>query len=354
MADSKVVVGSSGYDICALLRNDYEFTKGGSKVIDYLWETRQALIENFQISMKAIRLLMGYSIVELAEYVGVTRQTINNLETGKSKMSTMQFLSLAAVVDNYITINGDMYQAIAAILDGNGKKLVNRYDTSFSGFSLLRRWFLLFEGTGIEIMSDGGRSLDTTQVQQMVRGYKIFLDDTVLLSEKAEEFLHFWADYLIAENGKLIIPLRSIERIQEQTQDVACSQQAVKALRLLNWMQQKNLVQIRGEESDTNLRDTILSVFLKFRGTYRLCLITQDKAFAAEVLRLNETSERGGFNIAVGHINGDGKLVMYVTGNKPLSLNETTIPVAWSEIAPYGPKTVLETSEANLTSWEYL
>lgn len=65
---------------------------------------------------------MGYSIVELAEYVGVTRQTINNLETGKSKMSAMQFLSLAAVVDNYITINGDMYQAIAAILDGNGKK----------------------------------------------------------------------------------------------------------------------------------------------------------------------------------------------------------------------------------------
>lgn len=91
-------------------------------MIDYLWEARQALIENFQISMRAIRLLMGYSIVELAEYVGVTRQTINNLETGKSKMSAMQFLSLAAVVDNYITINGDMYQAIAAILDGNGKK----------------------------------------------------------------------------------------------------------------------------------------------------------------------------------------------------------------------------------------
>ena len=323
-------------------------------MIDYLWETRQAIIENFQISMKAIRLLMGYSIVELAEYVGVTRQTINNWETGKSKMSTMQFLSLAAVVDNYITINGDMYQAIAAILDGNGKKAVNRYDTSFSGFSLLRRWFLLFEGAGVEIMPDDGRSLDTVRVQQIVRGYKIFLDDTALLSEKTEEFLHFWADYLIAENEKLIIPLRSIERIQEQTQDAACSQQAVKALRLLNWMQQKGLVQIRGEESDANLRDTILSVFLKFRGTHLLCLITQDKTFAAEALRLNETGERGGFNIAVGHINDDGKLSMYTTDSEPLSLNETAIPAAWSEIAPYEPNTLLETSGENLTSWEYL
>ena len=110
-------------------------------MIDYLWEARQALIENFQISMRAIRLLMGYSIVELAEYVGVTRQTINNLETGKSKMSAMQFLSLAAVVDNYITINGDMYQAIAAILDGNGTAMTPHSAVSLysgGGFCFLK------------------------------------------------------------------------------------------------------------------------------------------------------------------------------------------------------------------------
>lgn len=328
--------------------------KGDSKVIDYLWEARQALIENFQISMKAIRFLMGYSTVELAEYVGVTRQTINNLETGKSKMSAMQFLSLAAVVDNYITINGDMYQAIVAILDGNGKKSVDRYDTSFSGFSMLRRWFLLFEGTGVEVIPNDGCSLDIAQVQQIVRGYKIFLDDTALLSEKVEEFLHFWASYLITENGKVIIPLRSIERIQERTQDAAYSQQAVKALRLLNWMQQKNLVQIRGEESDVNLHDTILSVFLKFRGTHRLCLITQDEAFAAEVLQLNKTSDRGGFNVVVGYINGDGKLAMYATVSENLSLDEPTVPAAWSEIASYEPDAPMEIGEDKLTAWEYL
>lgn len=323
-------------------------------MIDYLWEARQALIENFQISMRAIRLLMGYSIVELAEYVGVTRQTINNLETGKSKMSAMQFLSLAAVVDNYITINGDMYQAIAAILDGNGKKTANRYDTSFSGFSLLRRWFLLFEGTGAEVIENDGRSLDAAQIQKIVRGYKIFLDDTVLLSEKAEEFLCFWVDYLIAENGKLIIPLRAIERIQERTQDTTYSQQAVQALRLLNWMQQKNLMQIRGEESDANLHDTILSVFLKFRGTHRLCLITQEETFAAEVLRLNKASDRGGFNIAAGYINGDGKLVMYSASSESFSLSESVTPDTWSEIASHEPDALLETDQGNLTSWEYL
>lgn len=328
--------------------------KGGSKVIDYLWKTRQALIENFQLSMKAIRILMGYSIVELAEYVGVTRQTISNLETGKSRMSAMQFLSLAAVVDNYITLHGDMYQAIAVILDGSGKKSANHYDTSFNRSSLLRRWFLLFEGTGVAVMPDGTRSLDDAQIQQMVKGYKIFFDDTVLLSGKAEEFFRSWADCLIEENTKLIVPLRSIERIQEKTQDAACAQQAAEALRLLNWMQQKNMVQIRGEESDTNLRDTILSVFLRFRGTHRLCLITQDKAFSAEVLRLNEINEQGGFDIVAGYINEDGKLVMYAADSETPSLHETAVPAEWSEIAAYEPDARLETGKDELSSWEYL
>lgn len=297
---------------------------------------------------------MGYSIVELAEYVGVTRQTINNLETGKSKMSAVQFLSLAAVVDNYIALNGDMYQAIAAILDGNGRKSLGRYDTSFSGFSILRRWFLLFEGAEVEVTPNNRRSLDATQLQQIVRGYKVFLDDTVLLSENTTEFFHFWANYLIAENGKVIIPLRSIEQIQELTQDASCAQQAVKALRLLNWMQQKNLVQIRGEETDTNLHDTILSVFLKFRGTHRLCLITQDKSFAAEVLRLNETGDRSGFDVAAGYINNDGKLAMYTAGIGSPSLDEPSILTSWSQIVSNEPDALMEIDKDNLTAWEYL
>lgn len=77
-------------------------------MIDYLLKTHQAFIENFQISMRSIRLLMGYSIMKMAEYVGVTRQTINNLESSKSQMSIMQFLSISAVVDNYIVSNRNL------------------------------------------------------------------------------------------------------------------------------------------------------------------------------------------------------------------------------------------------------
>ena len=327
-------------------------------MIDYLWTTRQALIENFQTSMKAIRLLMGYSMAELADYVGVTRQTINNLESGKSKMSVMQFLSLAAVVDHYIAANGEMYQAIETILDGGGRKPANRFGASFSGFSLLKRWFLLFEEAGEELPPGG--ALDDFQLRQLVRGYKIFLDDTALLSDQAEAFLRFLSDDLTAENEKLILPLRCVERIQEQTQDPACSRQAVRALRLLNGMQQKGIVQIRGEAEDANHHDTILSVFLRFRGTYRLCLITQDRAFAGEVLRLNGTRDPEGFRIVVGRIAGEGRLALYGGEETETDAGSGSLPEArdgGAELAPAPPEAAEDNGqdgENGLSAWEYL
>lgn len=283
-------------------------------MLDVLLETRQMIIENFQISMRALRLLMGYTIAELAECVGVTRQTINNLETRKSKMSTVQFLALAAVVDNYISLNKEMYQAIEAILDGNGKKMSDDYETSFSRFSLLRRWFLLFDGDlsgGITVSQGDVFSPNGEKIKKLVRGYKIFLDDTVLCQKQSETFFVLLGEQLVHENEKLIIPFRAIQRIQEQVQNTAKSQNAVQGLKLINWLQQKKVAEIRGEESDSNLRDTILSVFAKFRSSHRLCLITQDGYFAQEVLRLNQSKERRGFDVIAGYLNDSGNLALY-------------------------------------------
>lgn len=267
----------------------------------------------------------------------------------------MQFLSLAAVVDNYIAMNDDKYQSIAMILDSNSKKSVDTYDTSFSGFSLLRRWFQLFERAGNDLVFDNGVSLDDFQMRQLAQEYKIFLDATALLAEDAETFFRGYTDCLAAENASFIVPLRSVEYIQEQVQDTLRGQEAVRALRLLNWMQRKNVVQIYGEDGDANQYDTIISVFLKVRGKYRLCLLTQDESFAAEVLRLNETSDRGGFTIVVGHIGDDGRLAIYMADGTLAALDESAIPASLEEgVSEDAPDALLEIDESNLTSWEYL
>lgn len=329
---------------------------------DFLSDSRQAMIENFQISLRAIRTLMGYSASELAEFVGVTRQTINNLETGKGKMSPTQYIAIAAVIDNYISSNGEMFTAIEKIIDSNGKKRTENYDSSFSNFSLLKRWFACFDDTShidLTFLSFGSPEEYSSLLQKIANRYKIFIDADVLMASYSAEFVKTLSSHIIAENAKIIIPLRVVEQIQQMLQDISFSEQAVKALKLINLLQRQNAIQFRGEESDTNIHDTILSVFAKFRSLYRLCLITQDESFAEEILRLNENSEKQGFDILVGYINSDGILSFYLKQND--SSIETDFE--YSDISDNQDEVVheqnesLETTienETNLTGWEQL
>lgn len=281
-------------------------------MIDFLSEIRREMIENFQISLRAIRLLMGYSAVELASYVGVTRQTINNLETGKAKMSPMQFISLAAVVDHYAASNGEMFQAIIAIIDGNYRKANRSYDSSFSSFSLLRRWFATFDSTDdLNMMVSGGKIADSDMVmQRLVGNYKIFLDANVLLLENAEAFITCLGKQLSSENAQVILPLRAVEQLQDLIQESKVSERAVKALRLVSLLQRNSLIQLRGEDGDDTPHKTLLSVFAKFRSMHRLCLLTQDSSFAGEILSLNLTDVQG-FDILAGYVDEEGHIVLY-------------------------------------------
>ena len=291
-------------------------------MIDFLSESRRTMIDNFQISLKAIRTLMGYSGSELADFIGVTRQTKNNLETGQAKMSPSQSIAIAAVVDNYILSNGKMFNAIEMIIDGNGNKQDEKYDTSFSNLSLLKRWFAYFndgEDLNTLSMSYGSTEEYGSLLQKMVARYKIFVDADVLLTPNSSNFLNMLADFLVAENARIIIPIRVIEQIQEMMQDINVSGKAVRALKLLNSLQGKDVVQLRGEESDTNIHDTIISVFAKFRSLHRLCLVTQNESFADEVNRLNENSENQGFDILVGYVDESGKLALYQKQGELLS-----------------------------------
>jgi Predicted transcriptional regulators len=283
-------------------------------MIDFLSESRQVMIDNFQISLRAIRTLMGYTASELADYVGVTRQTINNLETGKAKMSPMQFISIAAVVDNYIHSNGEMFNAIETIIDGNGRKQNEKYDTSFTNLSLIKRWFACFNDSVEFDKTFVGVSNSEeyySMLQRLANRYKIFVDADVLMMPNADKFISSLTECLIAENAKLIIPLKVVEQIQGSLQDVTVSEKAVKALKLINMLQRKNVAQLRGEEGDSNTHDTILSVFAKFRSLNHLCLITQDDFFAKEIKRLVDNSENQGFDILVGYVNDDGMLALH-------------------------------------------
>ena len=97
-----------------------------------LW-TREK-VDTFQSNMKMIRLTMQMSERELGDLVGVTKQTINNMETKRTPLKAYQYIAFTQVI-NYIVdneperiismdhlkmlLNGDI------VLDVNGDKFID-------------------------------------------------------------------------------------------------------------------------------------------------------------------------------------------------------------------------------------
>lgn len=271
---------------------------------------RQLMIENLQDSLRLVRHLMEFGVEEFAEAIGVTRQTVNNLETKKTKMSATQYIAIAALVDNYFAQNERMLPALKAILDSDGKDYGEEYETAFRGDSLLRRWFEDFidfaddeelTDNDFEDFSDDNEN----PLWDLAQDYKIFIDAELLKTAAADDFVFDLMAALDFAEGKAVIPLRSIEQLKAET----TPEEFDKATDFIQQMNEHEVLQIFGEETDSDFRNTILTVFERFRNKYHLCLITPDESLAREVLKLNNAEDALG--IAAAFVE-DGILKFYV------------------------------------------
>jgi len=107
---------------------------------------RQLMIENLQDSLRLVRHLMKFSVENFAEAIGTTPEVITELESKKSKLSTTQYIALAALIDNYFAQNAEHFSTLKKILDSDGKNYGAEYETAFRDDSLLKRWFEDFVG----------------------------------------------------------------------------------------------------------------------------------------------------------------------------------------------------------------
>lgn len=283
-------------------------------MIDFLESSRQAMIDKLQMSLKAIRNIMGFSAQELGEFIGVTRQTINNLETGKSKMNPMQYVSLSAVIDNYVSTHEEILSAMETIIATNGNKQNKDNISSFHNSSLLKRWFTCFgdfNDIGFSVGENAYVANRSTLLNNLISSYKVFIAADSLMSEGIDSFMSALGDSLSVAKAKIIVPLRVVEQVQQSLTVIETSSQAFKALKIMNDLQRRGVAELRGESGDTNPQDTIVSVFAKFRSMHRLCLITQDESFASEITRLNISPEKQGFDILAGYVDADGQFRLH-------------------------------------------
>ena len=266
-------------------------------------EERQIIIENFQDSLRLVRHLMDFSVEEFAEAIGVSQQTINDIETKKIKMSAVQYIAIAALTDHYFMNHENALPKLKSIIDSDGKNYYDEYETSFLCDSLLKRWFDDF----INESRDENR-ITNEILWNLAKEYKIFLDAEVLKTKDAESFVKDLTIALKYYDNKIILPLRSIELLEIEKENCLdkIPPDLNQALQLVNQMQIDSILQIHGEESDPDFYDTILSVFNRFHNIYNLCLITENNELASEVLNLNDPFGNQEYNITAGFIDQEG------------------------------------------------
>lgn len=79
----------------------------------------QEKIERMQANLSVIRSVSRWTTERLGEEIGVSRQTINSLEHGKTTMSKTQYLALRAVFNHEAVASGNtaLAQVIQTLVD---------------------------------------------------------------------------------------------------------------------------------------------------------------------------------------------------------------------------------------------
>ena len=81
--------------------------------------TDEELINRLQTHLSTIRKAAGWRGERLANELGITKQTVSSLETGKTRMTKMHYLAIRAVFNNEIAVSGneDLAKIIQLFVD---------------------------------------------------------------------------------------------------------------------------------------------------------------------------------------------------------------------------------------------
>lgn len=79
------------------------------------------VIKILQDNLLTVRTMLGWTAERLGDEVGLTKQTISNLENGASVMTKTQYLAITAVIDMELAIRNDqrLNKKIYAVLEEN-------------------------------------------------------------------------------------------------------------------------------------------------------------------------------------------------------------------------------------------
>ena len=100
-------------------------------VFDKQFDQRQKQINRLQENLSSIRKIAGWTAEVLGNKIGVTKQTISNLENNKTPMNFTQYIAIRSVLDAEIEQNKEnkvLPQVIAILLDSDNELDDDEYE----------------------------------------------------------------------------------------------------------------------------------------------------------------------------------------------------------------------------------
>lgn len=275
---------------------------------------RKKMIDTMQKSLRKIRLILGLGVQELGELIGLTRQTINNLETQKNNMNSIQYIAICSIIENYVKEKPELLSIISTILKSNEVDFENNIFDVKTNSSFLRKWFLCFHNK-TKILKNLDFEIKNKKKyldNKLSKEYKIFIDSSAILRKNFLDSLYSLLILMVENNNKFIISLKTIEYIQYKL--VNCSPEEEEkyknTIKLLSEMKSRGLIEIHGEETDINEEITLVSVFTKFKFTYKLALITDNLKLAKQISLINNDIEEDN-KILLLQISDDNQILEY-------------------------------------------
>lgn len=74
-------------------------------------------IQRMQDNLLLIRRTIGWTAAEFGDQIGVTRQTINNIESGRNKLTKTQYIAMRSVIDAEIVKHPEETQMVKTLLN---------------------------------------------------------------------------------------------------------------------------------------------------------------------------------------------------------------------------------------------
>lgn len=260
-----------------------------------------------QSCLRPIRKMMGYTMVEFGEAMGLTRQQINNIELGRSRMTGAYYLAVCALIDYAGESRPDMKESIANMLkkENNNLELATNADhiefEPMHNGSFVKKWFTCMpDSSAFLSVPQTNETLKDEDLRSIADNYKVFLDDSFLRSRTMPSMMAVLDRYMSGSGNQYIVSSKVVDALQADLLSYVPedADSARKGLERLTGYQRRKLLSLRGDEDDTTLLATYVSVFAKLKTITRVAIFTQNPEMIRAVQAL-DLGGLGGFSILV-------------------------------------------------------